>query len=93
MNEKYKDPEFYQIELYRNSLNRINNKPTGHHIEKLGCSDGFYLEWLYFQRREYELVTGCRIKIEEIDHVLTIKHFGNDPRCFEWINLRTLETK
>ena len=91
MNKKYKDPEFYAIQLYHNSLNRINNKPTGRHNEKLGCQDWFYLEWLDFQRRDYELVTGAKIKVEEIDHVLPLKHFGDDPRCFEWINLRLLE--
>ena len=69
MNEKYKDPEFYQIQLYHNSLNRINNKPPGYHDKLLGCQDLFYLKWLKYQREDYEIVTGCKIKVEEIDHV------------------------
>ena len=58
MNKRYKDPDFYEKQLYCNSLNRIKSKPACHSNELLGCQDRFYLEWLDFQRREHEIVTG-----------------------------------
>ena len=91
MRQKYQDPIFYEKQLYRNSLNRITNKPAGHSNEKLGCPDCFYLEWLKFQKMEYELVTGVKITKVERDHVLPLKHFSDDPRCYEWINIRPIE--
>ena len=91
MNKRYKDPDFYEKQLNRNSLNRIKNKPAGRSNELLGCPDWFYLEWLNFQRREHEIVTGFKIKVEERDHVLSLKHFENDPRCYEWVNIRPIE--
>lgn len=86
MREKYKDPEFYAIQKYRNRLTKYK-KTSGmklSHNDLLGCSDEFFNAWLQFQRNERE------IEDEELDHVLPIKYYKYDPRCWNWKNIRPI---
>ena len=88
MNKKYKDPKFYTIQKYRNRLTNFKNQNNNHHNDFLRISDRVFIEWLEFQRLENP-VTGS----EELDHVLPIKHYKDDPRCFEWVNIRPISKK
>ena len=88
MNEKYKDPQFYAIQLLRNQTSRVSDSGPSH--EYLGCTHKFYLNWLNYQR---SLVVNPSLEItitqpEEIDHVLPVAHFKSDLEIiFSWVNM------
>ena len=86
MNEKYKDPKFYDIQKMRNSLSRVKSSSLGNLKDYLGCSKEFFNVWLDYQRWLNPMIIN-----EELDHVLPVAKFGNKPYiCFNWKNIKPI---
>ena len=86
MNEKYKDPQFYDIQKMRNSLSRVKSSSLGNLKDYLGCSKEFFNVWLDYQRWLNPPIIN-----EELDHVLPVAKFGNKPYiCFNWKNIKPI---
>ena len=96
MNEKYKDPQFYDIQKMRNSLSRVKSSSLGNLKDYLGCSKEFFNVWLDYQRWLNVENLGTSFhpiidEVEELDHVLPVAKFGNKPYiCFNWKNIKPI---
>ena len=88
MNEKYKEPKFYEIQQMRNSLSRVMSSSLYQLKDYLGCSKEFFNVWLDYQRWLNPPIIN---DVEELDHVLPVAKLGNNPYvCFNWKNIRPI---